>query len=352
MMQCDNELQEEGNNEEQDEPWIEAQGGLYHTNNAITSTTRLKANRINAGIDRGEQDKNEQVDREEEDNDDDDWQMNHSLFADPDPIQEFHLEWQVELPLSNSVTSLSAEHQDATTNPNTNIIRTIAIDVRGHKPENGQTLSSTGLTLWRGSELLCNYLLQHAPELFHYNSNSSFSSSTRVLELGAGLGVCGILAHLLGASHVVLTDGDSETLQWLRANVQRNAKKATTNTPSTTMMRITCAQLQWGLHLERFQQRHGISCFDIIMASDVIYVEEILHPLWQTIQILLSKGEGGRFLLSFVRRNVSWDLVLQVADEYDMELLLDASGKRQEFVDGVFVFKRKQRNDTTQQGDE
>lgn len=37
----------------------------------------------------------------------------------------------------------------------------------------------------------------------------------RVLELGAGMGVCGLIAHKTGAAAVVLTDGDSDAMKYL-----------------------------------------------------------------------------------------------------------------------------------------
>ena len=54
------------------------------------------------------------------------------LFADPDPIDTFHFDF-------NSGK--------------------IHITLQGHKAENGQTLHSTGLTLWRASPLLCEYMV-------------------------------------------------------------------------------------------------------------------------------------------------------------------------------------------------
>lgn len=38
----------------------------------------------------------------------------------------------------------------------------------------------------------------------------------RVLELGAGLGVAGLIAHKTGAATVVMTDGDSSVIKYLK----------------------------------------------------------------------------------------------------------------------------------------
>ena len=55
------------------------------------------------------------------------------LFADPDPFDRFDFQFG----------------------------ETIQIHLQGHKMENGQTLHSTGLTLWRASPLLCEYMTLH-----------------------------------------------------------------------------------------------------------------------------------------------------------------------------------------------
>lgn len=54
------------------------------------------------------------------------------LFADPDPFDTFDFSFGE-----------------------------IQIHIQGHKMENGQTLHSTGLTLWRASSLLCDYMISH-----------------------------------------------------------------------------------------------------------------------------------------------------------------------------------------------
>jgi hypothetical protein len=61
------------------------------------------------------------------------------LFQDPDPYDTFDFQYQ---------------HQG----------KTIDVQLKGHKQELGQTLNSTGLTLWRASNILCDFMVEHASD--------------------------------------------------------------------------------------------------------------------------------------------------------------------------------------------
>ena len=82
----------------------------------------------------------------------DDYPEFKDLFADPDPMTSFTFTFP--RPGGESIT----------------------ITLRGVKAENGQTLKSTGLTIWRASPLLCNFLA----------ANPNTVRAKTVLELGAG----------------------------------------------------------------------------------------------------------------------------------------------------------------------
>lgn len=82
------------------------------------------------------------------------------------------------------------------------------IRLQGWKKELGQQLDSTGLTMWRAGEDLGRYLYERCASLFQGGEGRK-----RVLELGCGLGLCGILAARLNPHGVVvLTDGDELTM--------------------------------------------------------------------------------------------------------------------------------------------
>ena len=159
-----------------------------------------------------------------------------------------------------------------------------------------QAGASTGLAVWTCSQILSAYLAEHSHHVRH----------RRVLELGAGLGLCGIVAHKLGAHHVTLTDGDVDVLHSLRYNAQQN--KITTTQNIATM---ACPQFVWGQeHLAKFQETHG-AVHDVIIAADVFYAAHLVQPLWQSIDALLAPD--GRFLLGFCPHAVSAKVVLEAA---------------------------------------
>mmetsp|Transcript_24145 Transcript_24145/g.27569 ORF Transcript_24145/g.27569 Transcript_24145/m.27569 type:complete len:178 (-) Transcript_24145:395-928(-) len=131
----------------------------------------------------------------------------------------------------------------------------ITLNVNGIKSKYPQFLQSTGLTLWKSSEILCSYLCDH-PEIVQNKS---------VVELGAGLGCAGIIGHKLGASKVVLTDGDTETLENMRHNVAANVKQEVRE-EQTDNETIICKQLIWGNNMEAFMDNHAPSDgFDVVM---------------------------------------------------------------------------------------
>ena len=155
--------------------------------------------------------------------------------------------------------------------------------------------------------------------------------------------MCGILASKLGARRVTLTDGDTDALARMRDNVTLN---------NNNMANFSqCCQLVWGEHVDRFRDVHGT--FDLILGSDIIYVEEIVVPLWDTIDHLLARNSTddgddddnnnnrsnnkGAFWLAYARRNVSIELVLTQAEKRGFVWTIPDA------AEGVYVFTRGSR---------
>jgi len=90
--------------------------------------------------------------------------------------------------------------------------------------------------------------------------------------LGAGTGLVGIVAALLGAK-VTLTDKEPQTIL-LEENASRNREKDT---------HLVVKKLLWGESVEDLEPP-----FDVIIASECIYYEELVEPLLTTIDNLSS----------------------------------------------------------------
>jgi hypothetical protein len=90
------------------------------------------------------------------------------LFADPDPMDSFQFTWTVNDDDDDDIHEESSSSIATTRNPTKEKKskqrqpRTILIRLEGYKAELGQTLHSTGLTLWRASQLLSDHLVVNA----------------------------------------------------------------------------------------------------------------------------------------------------------------------------------------------
>ncbi|XP_026528969.1 protein N-lysine methyltransferase METTL21A isoform X1 [Notechis scutatus] len=119
--------------------------------------------------------------------------------------------------------------------------------------------------VWDAAVVLCTFLETGGIDL----------QGRRVIELGAGTGLLGIVAVLLGAQ-VTITDR-KPTLPLLEANVQ-------TNLPVNLQSRAVIKELTWGQDLVDFSPGE----YDIILGADIVYLEETFADLLQTLNYLCS----------------------------------------------------------------
>lgn len=295
---------------------------------------------------------NPSLDDDDGDMDDDEDEGFLDPFADPDPTQDFTFEYSIP---STHVSTNDTGVDNFNSNSCTTTGSKVQIVVQGYKADSDETWESTGLTLWKATHSLNDYILQHYQQ-WQQQIQQQQQQEYSILELGAGLGVCGILAsRLLSSSSsttikVCLTDGDTQALALLRENVKRNHCSAETT---------TVKQLLWGReNAQRFALASSTTTststngtFQIILASDIIYAPQVLVPLWETIQVLLAPTNNNNistnnnnisssnsdtdndtssskrsnstptFILAFAKRKVPVQLehVLQTAKDYGFE---------------------------------
>lgn len=149
--------------------------------------------------------------------------------------------------------------------------------------EHSQADLGTGLNTWDGAIVLAKYLEKHR----------HIVSSASVLELGAGTGVAGIAAALLGADTVTLSD-----LPYVIDNLKENVKLNTEDrqddqgTNVCTNSRIDVQVVDW---FDRATYPVE-TAWDYIIGADVVWLEHLVPGLIDTLvacarpntQILLS----------------------------------------------------------------
>ena len=207
---------------------------------------------------------------------------------------------------------------------------------------------STGLALWTCAQILSGYLVEHP----HHVKNK------RVLELGSGLGLVGIVAHHLGSERVIVTDGDLDVLSNLRYNMKQNQQQQ--QQVNDGNLSIHTPQLIWGENLDAFEEIYEKQ--SVILATDVFYSQHLVDPLWRTVDRLLEVD--GVFILSFCPHNVTIHHVLDkakelgftwtcpnISDDDDDDYGNDDNDKQEEYIPNttacsfgyfIFIFERKQ----------
>ncbi|XP_064371296.1 protein N-lysine methyltransferase METTL21A [Dromaius novaehollandiae] len=120
--------------------------------------------------------------------------------------------------------------------------------------------------VWDAAVVLCTYLETGGVDL----------RDRAVIELGAGTGLLGIVATLLGA-RVTITDR-AAALALLESNVRANL-------PAELQPRAAVQELTWGQDLGRFPP----GAFDFILGSDIVYLEETFADLLQTLEHLCAE---------------------------------------------------------------
>ena len=79
-----------------------------------------------------------------------------------------------------------------------------------------------------------------------------------LIELGAGVGFTSLIANALGASEVVVTDGNTDVLKVADVNIQVNA-------PESSSKNLRTAQLSWNTEDESpFKTNNKGSAWDYI----------------------------------------------------------------------------------------
>ncbi|CAM9501747.1 unnamed protein product, partial [Phaeothamnion confervicola] len=229
------------------------------------------------------------------------------LAASPsNPLFRRQLQDELDSKPRNEVFNFSWKCDEASDEKgNGSMTSNVKIKLVGLNRELGQTLSSTGLTVWRAGEELADFLW----------ARRKLVVGLSIVELGAGLGLCGILAACLCGRGGRVSDSDSDS-------DSDNDNSAAGAIDAAAAAVGVVERLTWGQH-DAFLARHADG-FDLLLAADVVYEEAAVVPLVETAAALLRQrqrqrpgygGGGAVMLLGFASRNVPVGKLLAAAED-------------------------------------
>ncbi|KQK07596.1 putative uncharacterized protein DDB_G0277003 isoform X1 [Brachypodium distachyon] len=139
----------------------------------------------------------------------------------------------------------------------------------------------TGCSLWPSSLFLSEFILSF-PKLF---------SKKRCFEqLGSGVGLVGVCLNYVGASKVILTDGDASTLINMKANMEMNNLYAEdSELVKESKNKVECKYLSW----EEASESDLWDCrTDLVLGADIIYNPSCVPHLVRVLSTLLGREDG------------------------------------------------------------
>ena len=144
--------------------------------------------------------------------------------------------------------------------------------------------------LWEAGACLAEYLIQHP----------DFVQGRRVIELGAGVGLTGLIAAAMGSESVHMTDYTDATLENLSYNIALNSRFMEDR--GIDKSTVSAGNLEWG---EYAAQDFCSNSADVLIAADVVYTVECVPDLVATVSAFLSSGRARVALFATTYRNRS-----------------------------------------------
>ncbi len=142
--------------------------------------------------------------------------------------------------------------------------------------------------IWKASWVLAEYVAKHPPE-----------PAKKILEIGSGIGVVGVVASFFG-HHITLTEYNEHALNFARANAEINQCND-----------VIVAKLDW--HQPGLDQT-----YDWIIGSEVLYHERDLEPLIALLKRYLNPD--GVITLTLGIRQGGLGMIDKMRRFYDMNI--------------------------------
>jgi len=154
-----------------------------------------------------------------------------------------------------------------------------------------QLAASYGLYLWPSAPVLAWYLWLRQDEI----------KGKKVLELGSGTALPGLLCAKFGADKVFLTDD-----AW-QENTLKNIREAVKINQFSESDKVLVEGLTWGDYTEELFDIAS-SDLDFIIGSDLFFDPEVFEPLLITISYLLEQKPDTEVLIAVQERSSDWSI--------------------------------------------
>jgi tRNA1(Val) A37 N6-methylase TrmN6 len=174
------------------------------------------------------------------------------------------------------------------------------------------------LVVWPASITMANLLI-------NWISQPTHETPLNILELGSGVGLCGLALAQLPAdkvSQVVLSDADDAVLERLHQHVEQSTGSAKSE------------RLFWGdsKDIEHVLSKYGSrdeGGFDMVVGTDVTYCSDYIESLIQTAAVCLKPG-GSLFLAYSMPRFAQMEgQVFEMAAKYGLKFTREHDSKEE-----------------------
>lgn len=174
----------------------------------------------------------------------------------------------------------------------------------------------TGFKVWSGSRILIESLTWPQPDSDCSKLTvlqNRITAGARIIELGAGVGLVGTYLSAVGAQ-VLVTDLPTLVENAIDVNLLRNKSTTRGETcpawlePDGYKIKngwANSASLDWTCPLDEQLAQNQSQSVDLIVASDVIFLVEMLHSLLDIVAAIFhaSAANNPSFILTFQRRD-------------------------------------------------
>jgi len=154
-----------------------------------------------------------------------------------------------------------------------------------------QLAASYGLYLWPSAPVLAWYLWLRQDDI----------KGKKVLELGSGTALPGLLCAKFGAEKVYLTDD-----AW-QENTLKNIQEAVKINQFSETEKVSVEGLTWGDYTEELFDIAS-SDLDFIIGSDLFFDPEVFEPLLITISYFLEQKADTEVLIAVQERSSDWSI--------------------------------------------